>query len=105
MFEVELQKYWTYVLMTISGLMLGKLIDRGCRVVRDCFDERLIRRFSNLKWISVVAQVMIICSVPVAFAKFGFMKFVQSWQITIGGLLFASSFLSMQTTLMSTAQG
>ncbi len=92
--------YVDLVSYAIAGLILGKIVN----VLTGIVSFPLRNRTSRLaRLTSALLQVMIIASVPVGLEAIGDTSFVESWQVSLPGLLFASMFLSMQSNLLNTA--
>lgn len=90
--------YLTLVAYAILGLLAGKLTNLCTGWASAPFQG-----FSPaMRTLRTLVQVCVIAAVPVLLELAGDAPFVESWQVTLPGLLFASFFLSMQSNLIIT---
>ena len=91
--------YLTLIAYAVLGLLSGKVTNFFTGLVAsplkgNCLPVRTLR---------ALLQVCVVAAVPVLLERAGDAPFVESWQVTLPGLLFASFFLSMQSNLMASA--
>lgn len=95
---MQLSPYQQNVLFMLAGLLAGKVVNWCTNLAttplrgRTSYLARLLR---------LLIEVAIVAAVPIALTKFGEASFVQTWQVTIPGLLFASCFLASQQGLVT----
>ena len=89
------------VVYTLTGVIAGRLVDTLCQllVTPPIRDPTRLQR-----WGQVALLTCVVASVPLLLCATGMRAFVHEWQTDTPGLLFASMFLSMQSTLVGLAQ-